>query len=96
METNYYVIWPQYFNSRLSRGEGRRVPRKIAIESPSIEEIFNACKELGFDAIIEKDKCFPRTPWDKSGRILIKRVDKKSKTLLKICETLRKNRQIKA
>ncbi|MCS7098628.1 MAG: hypothetical protein NZ922_06590 [Candidatus Methanomethyliaceae archaeon] len=96
METDYYIIWPQYLNSRFSRSRGRRVPRKMAVESPSIEEIFNACKELGLDAIIERDKCFPRTPWDKSGRVLVKGMNGKLKILLKVCEVLRKNRQIKA
>ncbi|MDH5806338.1 MAG: signal recognition particle subunit SRP19/SEC65 family protein [Candidatus Methanomethylicaceae archaeon] len=93
MEKEYIVIWPSYINSSLSRNEGRKVSKKIAVESPSIEEILNACKELGLDVLIEKNKAFPRTPWDKSGRVLVKKSDKKLKLLIKICEIIRKNRK---
>lgn len=96
MEREYIVVWPLYINSCISRGKGRKISKKMAVESPSIEEILSACKELGLEVLIEKNKAFPKTPWDKSGRILIKRSDKKLKLLLKICEIIKRNRMQRA
>ncbi len=91
MNKDKIVIWPVYFDASKSRKEGRRIPKKLAIKSPLINDIFNACIKLGLEAIIEYDKAFPRTPWEKSGRIIIKKTEKKkSKIILEISEILNK------
>jgi len=75
-----YVIWPLYFDASLSRREGRRVPKKLAVEKPSIDDILRASRELGLNPIPEKDARHPSRYWEKMGRVL---VDKKgSKTIL--------------
>lgn len=96
MEKKYIVIWPSYINSSLSRNEGRKVSKKVAVESPSVEEILRACKELGLNAFIEESKAFPRTPWDSSGRVLVEKTGGKSKLLVEICEMIKKIRSHKA
>ncbi|RZD34004.1 MAG: hypothetical protein CXT75_10595 [Methanobacteriota archaeon] len=34
------VIYPEYFDFNLKRSEGRKVPIKISVKKPNIEEIF--------------------------------------------------------
>ena len=84
------VVWPAYFDSQRSRLEGRKVPKEIAVESPSIELIFAICKELGLDPVLEQDKRLPKSHWEKSGRILIKKLGKKADVLLEIAKALNK------
>jgi len=89
-EDNKYVIWPAYFDKNLTRSEGRRVPKKLAVENPSIDKIFQIAKELNLNPVLEKDARHPARPWRKDGRILVDKVQKKEKILLDIAEKLRK------
>lgn len=73
------VIWPAYIAAERSRGEGRRVPESMAVSEPEIEEIAEAIKQVGYDAVIERDVAYPREPWRKSGRVRVKGADDDAK-----------------
>jgi len=80
---NYVILWPAYFDRKLSRNQGRRVPLKFSVESPSLTEISKTARKLGFKTIVEPDKKYPRDWWDYKGRILIEiGKEKLSKTLI--------------
>jgi len=64
------VIWPAYLDAGLSRSEGRRVSRSLAVEDPTVEEIAQAVQQVGYDALIERDKTYPRE-YDPRGRVLV-------------------------
>lgn len=66
------VIWPAYFDAGLSRNEGRRVPLDLAVEDPTVDEIAEAVRQVGYDAVIERDVAYPRENWDERGRVLVK------------------------
>ncbi len=66
------ILWPAYFDSSRSRTEGRRIPLKIAVPSPSLRRISEALKNLGLDHRIVPDAAYPRLPWRKSGMIYVK------------------------
>jgi signal recognition particle subunit SRP19 len=83
------VLYPEYFNSKYSRAEGRRVPRKLAKKSPTVEDIEKAAKALGLTPVVEKDKSYPRFWFKKRGRVLIRKGKmNKSELLKKIAEGL--------
>ncbi|MEM1547444.1 MAG: signal recognition particle subunit SRP19/SEC65 family protein [Thermoproteota archaeon] len=67
----YVIIYPQYFDSKLSRKNGRRVPKSLAVSSPSLIRIKEACDKLGFRTMIESEKTYPRMSNTKSGRIVV-------------------------
>ncbi|WP_448577795.1 signal recognition particle protein Srp19 [Thermosphaera sp.] len=67
------ILYPSYFDSTLSRSDGRRIPASLAVPSPSIEEIYNAAAKLGLNPVVENDKAYPGKWWVK-GRVI---VDKK-------------------
>jgi len=85
------VVWPCYFDKRLSRKRGRRVPLKLSTENPTVEMISGACKRLGLD-FEASSGAHPRTWWRKTG-FLIVRTSEKSKPLLikRIAEAMRKH-----
>jgi len=88
------VIYPNYIDSTKTRSEGRRIPLKIAVPNPRIDEIYAAAEALGLNPIIEEDKHYPRSWWDTRGRVVVDKVKTKLTTLkliaLKISE-LRKS-----
>lgn len=74
------VIWPAYFDSGLSRREGRRVPLGLAVEDPTVDEVAQAVGQVGYDAVIERDVAYPRKGWTDSGRVLVKDADDAGKS----------------
>ena len=72
------VLWPAYFDADRTRDEGRRVPRDLAVEDPSVDEIAEAVGQVGYDAVIERDVTYPRE-YEPRGRVLVKDADDASK-----------------
>jgi len=65
------VLWPAYFDAELTRSEGRRVPKELAVEKPTVDEIADAVQQVGYDAVIERDKTYSRE-YEERGRVLVK------------------------
>ncbi|AHG04000.1 signal recognition particle [Halobacterium sp. DL1] len=74
------VIWPAYFDATLSRRDGRRIPRSLAVEEPTVDEIATAVQQVGYDAVVERDVSYPRRHWEQSGRVLVKDADDAGKS----------------
>ncbi|AFZ69846.1 signal recognition particle 19 kDa protein [Caldisphaera lagunensis DSM 15908] len=87
-----YIIWPCYIDSAISKNNGRKISKGKAVLKPSIEEIINAAKKLGFNAVVEEKK-YPRLWIDQTKRIVIPKVSKKRDLLIKISEEIIKARQ---
>jgi signal recognition particle subunit SRP19 len=68
------VIWPAYLDAGLSRSDGRRVPAELAVEDPTVDEIARAVQQVGYDAVIEREKRYPRE-YDTRGRVLVRNAD---------------------
>ncbi|MFB6353967.1 MAG: signal recognition particle subunit SRP19 [Halobacteriales archaeon] len=73
------VIWPAYLDAGRTRREGRRVPEDAAVAEPTVDEIAQAVRQVGYDAVIERDVAYPREPWRDSGRVRVKDADDASK-----------------
>lgn len=65
------VLWPAYFDLRLSRAQGRRVAKREALEAPTARMLFEAVRALGLDCILELEKSYPRFWYRHSGRVLV-------------------------
>ncbi len=74
------VIWPAYFDADLSRSEGRRVPESLAVTDPTVEEIAEAVRQVGYDAVIEPDLAYPRNPRSETGRVAVIDADDSGKS----------------
>ena len=72
------VIWPAYLDSEVTRSKGRRVPESLAVPEPTVDEIAAAVQQVGYDAVIERDRTYPRE-YDTRGRVLVKDADDASK-----------------
>ena len=86
------IIYPEYFDIELSRLEGRRIPKNLAIKGPSLDMLIQSCENLKLTIVIERDKSFPRFWYNKKGRIIIKEPSKKKEKILKeIAKAIRKS-----
>ncbi len=86
------VLYPAYFDLRRSRQEGRRVPKGLAVEGPTTEEIEKAAKALGLKPKVEPDHAFPSSHWRPEGRVLVRADYFKSSVIRKVAERMRAGR----
>jgi len=73
------VIWPAYLDAERSRNEGRRVAADLAVPEPTVDEIASAVQQVGYDAVIERDRTYPRE-YEPRGRVVVKGADDASKS----------------
>ena len=73
------VIWPAYLDAECSRSEGRRVAEDLAVPDPSVDEIASAVQQVGYDAVIDRDRTYPRE-YEPRGRVVVKGADDASKS----------------
>jgi len=73
------VIWPAYLDAERSRSEGRRVATDLAVPDPSVDEIASAVQQVGYDAVIERNRTYPRE-YEPRGRVVVQGADDASKS----------------
>ena len=86
------IIWPTYFDSTKTRNDGRRVSRNLAVPSPKIIEVKEAAEKLGLTHELVADVGYAKTPWLKTGMILVKKKDSKGQVVLLLAQQLIKMR----
>jgi len=85
---NKIILWPVYFDADKTRMGGRRVPKKLAIPSPNLDEIQKAVKKTGLQPEIIPDAMHPSSPRQKTGLLIVPKTKPKVETLRKIAEGL--------
>jgi signal recognition particle subunit SRP19 len=85
----YIVLWPEYFDSRLSRKDGRMVGKKDAVEEPTVDDLCRVLQELNIEFKVELEKAFPSSWWRRRGRVLVECNLKKSDLLKTVCKALK-------
>ena len=86
------IVWPVYFDLAETRKEGRRVPKSLAVQSPRLAEITDAVAKLGLKHEVAAEAGYPKTPWAKTGMILVEKKGSKEQTIKKIAKQLLKVR----
>ena len=65
-------LWTGYFDSRLSRADGRRVPKKASIPKPTLESVVWAARSAGIRKMRqEPEASHPSRPYAKEGRLVM-------------------------
>lgn len=88
------VIWTVNLDSKKSRSEGRRIPRRLAIPNVKLNELAEACKELGIPFRVE-EKRYPRCWWEDGGRVVVEKRDTKTKMMIEIAAKIAEIREKK-
>ncbi len=87
------VIWPAYLAAGKTKREGRLVARKHAVKSPKVEEIAKVAKTLNLEPEVEKEKAYPKSHWDKGGRVLVTKKGSKGETVREIAKGIKELRE---
>jgi signal recognition particle subunit SRP19 len=82
-----YVLWLDYFNSELKRGQGRRVPLNTATKSPSLEELGEACRRLNLQHSAQMAR-YPSSTSRESGYVSVTKSKPKQALLLRVAKEL--------
>lgn len=86
------TVWPQYMNSELSLGEGRKIAKDDCVKDPSINDIERAVKRLGLSYNLQKEFSYPGKWYEKSGRILVEWEGTKLELIREISHEIKKMR----
>ena len=87
-----FIIWPAYFDQSKTRKDGRRVSKSLAVYNPKIDEVKLASEKLGLKHEVVAEACYPKTPWVKTGMILVEKQGSKEQVIRRIASKLSKIR----
>jgi signal recognition particle subunit SRP19 len=87
------VIWPAYLTAGRTKREGRMVSRRNAVKSPKVEEIGTVARTLNLEPDVEKERAYPKTHWDKSGRVLVTKRGRKAEIVRGIAKGIKELRE---
>ena len=81
------VLYPCYFNASITRGEGRRVSRRLAVKSPTLGNLERALRKVRLTYRVEQ-KHHPAM-WDKKeGRVIVTWKESKEKLLKRVAQVI--------
>jgi signal recognition particle subunit SRP19 len=86
------IIWPAYFDQAKTRKDGRRVPKTLAVQSPKVEEVQEAARALGLKPELTVGVGYPKTPWSKTGLVMVQKNAPKELIIKKLAKQLVKTR----
>jgi signal recognition particle subunit SEC65 len=86
------IIWPSYFDMVRTRADGRRVSKSLAVAVPRISEVKEAAEKLGLACELVPDAGYSKTPWVKTGMLLVEKKGSKNQTIDLIAGQLLKMR----
>jgi signal recognition particle subunit SRP19 len=81
----HIILWLDYFNKHLSKRKGRKVKRDRAIFDPTITELIDAAKSVGYNPLTEEtnDKArYPRRSFVRSGYVMLPKSEDIKKTAI--------------
>jgi signal recognition particle subunit SRP19 len=71
---DHFFVYPAYLHRGRTRAGGRRVPLSLGVPSEvSATDIVEAARRLGWQAEIEQDKAYPRTAFEGTGRVRVRK-----------------------
>lgn len=84
-----FVLYPRYFDARLSRADGRRVPESLAVRGPDAQWVENAARKAGLEPQMEEKKAHSSLPSEKGGRVLVAKKGSKESVIRMVAERMR-------
>ena len=84
-----WIIYPEYFDKNKSRSNGRKVPKRLTVKNPHVEDIADILDGMDVPNRMEKHASHPAHWYEENGRIIIpKQKEKKLEFLKKLSKKL--------
>ena len=80
---NRVRIYPEYFDVSLTRAQGRRVSKKLALENPTLGELKLSAQKLHYSVEAEKDAAYPRCWNQPKGLLFVSKPDSETEMVAK-------------
>ena len=91
-EDTAITLWPEYFDSKRTRAQGRKLPIELCVAKPSLDMIAKGAVLLDLDFQIYEDKAYPGNWAAKNGCVRVEKGKmKKSQILVEVGKILVKN-----
>jgi len=81
------ILYPAYFDSNKTKSGGRKLQKKLCIQSPKLQELEIAARALGFEPTPE-----PKSWWERSGRVIVNKKHRKSEVIKEVARKMRESR----
>lgn len=88
-----HVIWVAYIDKGRTRKEGRRLPKSLCVDSPTVQELVRAAEELGLEPEPVEDAAYPRSWWGRKGYVLVKKSVKKREAMKAVAKKIAEMRR---
>ncbi|MGB9758239.1 MAG: signal recognition particle subunit SRP19/SEC65 family protein [Thermoproteota archaeon] len=85
----YFILYPHYFDRKIPRSLGRRIPYNLATDFPSKDQIVSVLRSLNLKFEIQDNIAYPRMPTKKSFRVIVFTPGKKQSTIKLIASKLK-------
>ncbi len=93
-EYEHVILLLDYFDKFLSRKQGRRVRKELAVFEPKLEELVRAAKALGYKEVASNDNArYPKRWYLRSGYIMIDKDNSKEVIMQEIAKELLRMRK---
>ena len=89
-----WAIYPEYFDSGVPRGRGRRIPKDLAVHTPTLDELFHCAGKLDLTPVKEPEVAYPAFWWRTRGRLLVRKEWSKTETLRRLAAELDEHRRV--
>lgn len=76
------VLWPDYFDSRLTRAQGRRLPGELCVSKPSLDLICKGAILLDLEYKVFEDMKYPRNQTSGKGCVRVEKGKMKKTEIL--------------
>jgi len=89
---NKIILWPTYFDSTKTRKQGRKTPKNTAVPAPRQDELQKVAQRIGLQTEIVADAHHPKSPWQKTGLVIVNKNTSKAKIICRVSKELTKMR----
>ncbi|MCS7110981.1 MAG: hypothetical protein N3D82_03345 [Ignisphaera sp.] len=90
-----YRIWPHYLDCTASRGSGRKVPRTLCLDRPSIDLILDVCRALNLRCQRIEGKKHPRHWFRYTGLVAVEYSGRKGELIKLIARSARERHRLR-
>ncbi len=87
------ILWPTYFDAGKTRAKGRRVAKRLSVEKPDSETIFNTVRTLGLEASHHPEKSYPGNHWEKEGMVSVEKGMSKTELINRVATVLKEKKR---
>ena len=81
-EETAIILWPEYFDSTLTRAQGRRLPVSLCVKNPDLDMIAKGAIMLDLDYAVHEEMCYPADWASKKGCIKVEKGKMKKTAIL--------------